>query len=563
MAALAVLAIVQNRVLGASAPWFIFTPAIVLLTLFFGTGPGVAATIAAAAFAGYVAASSSHPHLPSSTLWTASAAFCLSTLGLVWLVAALRRALQDSDALRAAREQDHAEAARREAFLTSVLASSTDCIKVLDLDGRLTFMSEGGQRVMEVSDFNAIAGCPWPDFWEGAGNTEARAAIADATRGASRSFVGVADTMAGAKRWWHVAVSPIRGIDGSVERILSVSRDISELRASEDERDRFVRLAENSTDFIGMAGLDGRIWYLNDAGRRMVGLQDADIGHLFAEDFFPPDQADFVATVVRRAVDRQGRWEGELAFRHFRTGEIIPILYAAFPLTDHEGRVIGFGTVTRDFRERKRAEEQLRMMNGELAHRLKNVLAVVQSIAHQTLHRAADPVSASHDLSARLGALGAATDVLTSSSWRAVDLHALSEQALAPHGRLGHRIFLDGPALTLRAEVAVALALALHELATNAVKYGALSKDGGTVTLRWTVEQRPGGADFVLRWKEAGGPVVTPPTRTGFGSILIERSLRSHFGGRATIDYRPDGLRFELEAPYALAIADDARHAAG
>ncbi|MGN5375024.1 hypothetical protein [Sphingomonas hankookensis] len=95
MAALAVLAIVQNRVLGASAPWFIFTPAIVLLTLFFGTGPGVAATIAAAAFAGYVAASSSHPHLPSSTLWTASAAFCLSTLGLVWLVAALRRALQD------------------------------------------------------------------------------------------------------------------------------------------------------------------------------------------------------------------------------------------------------------------------------------------------------------------------------------------------------------------------------------------------------------------------------------------------------------------------------------
>ena len=90
-----------------------------------------------------------------------------------------------------------------------MLGSSTDCIKVLDLDGKLTFMSEGGQRVMEVSDFNAISGCPWPDFWAGSGHAEAIAAVQGAREGCSASFVGRASTMMGTPKWWHVAVSPI------------------------------------------------------------------------------------------------------------------------------------------------------------------------------------------------------------------------------------------------------------------------------------------------------------------------------------------------------------------
>jgi PAS domain S-box-containing protein len=401
---------------------------------------------------------------------------------------------------------------------------------------------------MEVSDFNAISGCPWPDFWAGNGHAEAVAAVQGAREGRSASFVGRASTMMGTPKWWHVAVSPIPGRDGKPQRILSVSRDITALRESEEERDRFVRLAENSTDFIGMAHVDGRVFYMNDAARRLVGLEAADVTTLAIPDFFPPEDAAAVAEEVLPAVQRDGHWAGELRFSHFGTGELIPVLYSVFPVTDPDGRTLGYGTVTRDFRARKRAEDDMRMMNGELAHRLKNVLAVVQSVAHQTLRNAVDIPSASQSLSARLVALGAATDVLTGGSWRSADLRALAEHALAPHGELGTRIVLDGPPVALQPQVAVALALALHELATNAAKYGALSNDSGRVDLSWRVDGTGPEARFKLAWREHGGPQVTEPTRRGFGSTLIERSLRSYFGGTAATEFLQEGLRFTLEA---------------
>ncbi|WP_251008060.1 sensor histidine kinase [Sphingobium sp. BHU LFT2] len=164
------------------------------------------------------------------------------------------------------------------------------------------------------------------------------------------------------------------------------------------------------------------------------------------------------------------------------------------------------------------------------------------------MRNATDIETASRDLSARLVALAAATDVLTQASWRSAALHTLAEQALAPHGRVGETILIDGPSLTLRPEIAVAFALALHELATNAVKYGALSVPGGTVSLRWTIARSVEDDGFELIWEEKGGPPVTPPERKGFGSMLIERSLRTYFGGRSETDYQPEGLIFQLHA---------------
>ena len=124
------------------------------------------------------------------------------------------------------------------AFVQSVLAASEDCIKVVSLDGKLTFMSEGGMRVMEVSDFNAIAGCPWPDFWKGEGNQQAREAVAKAAAGKSSRFVGRADTMRGTSKWWDVQVSPIFDPAGKPKAILSVSRDITDLKVAEQQAAR-------------------------------------------------------------------------------------------------------------------------------------------------------------------------------------------------------------------------------------------------------------------------------------------------------------------------------------
>lgn len=540
-------------VVASIVPWLLFIPVVLMIGLAFGRGPGLYASVLAAIVAGLSIGRTSEPYWLTGPQWTGSILFVLVTAGIAVFAAELRAVFARATQLSEEKDAANARLAEREAFLSSVLSSSTDCIKVLDLDGRLTFMSEGGQRVMEVSDFNAIAGCPWPDFWHDKGNEEARAAVAAARSGESRSFIGRAETMAGTPRWWHVAVSPVLDPDGRPERILSVSRDITASRENEEERDQLVRIVENSADFIGMARLDGSVFFLNDAAYRLVGLDPARLADVTIADFFPPDEAETVLAEVLPAVTRDGSWSGERLFRHFETGELIPVLYTVFPVVDQDGTLIGYGTVTRDFRERKRAEEQQELLNNELSHRLKNVLAVVQSVAAQTLRQATDLPAANEALTARLAALGHATDVLTAKAWASADLRQVVERALAPHAAIGDRFRIHGPSVTLLPQVTLAFALALHELATNAAKYGALSMPRGHVDLSWSVTTGADSAEprFQLTWQEVGGPEVRLPSRRGFGSMLIERSLRSYFRGQAQLEYPASGLVFSLDAPLA------------
>lgn len=309
--------------------------------------------------------------------------------------------------------------AEREArFMRSLLAASDDCIKVIDLDGKLSFMSEGGQRVMEVSDFNAIAGCPWPDFWQGESNIDAKHAIAEAKAGRSYRFQGAANTAAGNPRYWDVKVSPIVGPDGRPESILSVSRDITELKVAEE---RQVLLAQ------------------------------------------------------------------------------------------------------------------------ELKHRMKNTIAMIQAIAGQTLRGDGVPEEAREAFADRLRILGDAQDLLTPSAWARGPVRGVVERAVAPHG--ADHFDIVGPTRDISSRCAVALALALHEMATNSVKYGALS-GSGRVSIEWSID-----GDFRFTWTETGGPTVAEPTRKGFGSRMIERVLASYFRGKGTVQYRPEGLVFKLVAP--------------
>lgn len=538
------MALARVLFLPASLPWLLFIPATIAITLTLSRGPGYVAACLSAALGMASILGPSHLGDLSQSQWTAGGLFLIVDLGLVALAGALRTSLAKARTLNASLAESERQALEREAFVSSVLASSTDCIKVLDLDGRLAFMSEGGQRVMEVSDFNTVAGCPWPDFWQGAANAEAVAAIGAARQGRAASFIGKADTFAGKSRWWHVAVSPINGPDGQPARILSVSRDITDLRASEQERDRFVRLAENSTDFVGMADTDGRVVYLNDAARRLVGLDDADGRSLTVADFFPPDQNEIVQKDVLPAVAAGGTWSGELSFRHFGTGKLIPVLYSVFPITDEDGALVGYGTVTRDYRDRKAAEDQLHLLNGELSHRLKNTLSIVQAIAIQTLGTA-DPAMLSA-FSKRLNALSAAHDVLVKESWSAASLGDVARAALCSFDE-SHRFRIEGPDLTIGPRATLALSLLLHELATNATKYGALSVPDGDVAIAWSVAGTGADATLSLRWVERGGPPAIEPTRRGFGSRIIRMGLTG--SGGVNLRYEEQGFTAEMSAP--------------
>jgi two-component sensor histidine kinase len=194
-------------------------------------------------------------------------------------------------------------------------------------------------------------------------------------------------------------------------------------------------------------------------------------------------------------------------------------------------------------------EAQLQLVNQELGHRLKNQLAIVQAVVSQTLRQASDVKSASDALMFRLASLGQATDMLTATEWRAADLRALVAAALTNHEAVAGRIQVDGPPIRFNPQVALAITLALHELITNAIKYGALSNETGHVELRWSVSGEPPDSRFALSWREMGGPAVTAPTRRGFGSVMIERSLRAYFRGETQLLYNPEGLEFRIEAP--------------
>jgi PAS domain S-box-containing protein len=203
--------------------------------------------------------------------------------------------------------------------------------------------------------------------------------------------------------------------------------------------------------------------------------------------------------------------------------------------------------VSQDISERKRAEEHRALLANELSHRVKNVLATLQAIVGQTIRNATSLEEAGETLSSRIQALDAANDLLINGRWESAEMRDLVDRALAPFGSAStDRFRVAGPTLRVPPKVAVGLALALHELATNAAKYGALSSVDGHVELAWTMRD---DAVLEIRWEEVGGPPVEPPTRTGFGSQLIKRVLASEIGGSVELDYPASGVRFTAIAP--------------
>ena len=205
-------------------------------------------------------------------------------------------------------------------------------------------------------------------------------------------------------------------------------------------------------------------------------------------------------------------------------------------LGDQVGRVI----------ERRRREDHLQLLVNELNHRVKNTLTIVQSIAAQTLRGTEAGDRARLALESRLLALAAAHDLLTAERWEAASLRQVIDKATGACVGADERVRADGPDVRLQPRTAVTVAMAVHELCTNAVKYGALSNEEGTVEIRWKVE---GEERLHLVWSEAGGPPVTRPERRGFGTRLIERALATDLGGTATIEFRPEGIICTLDAP--------------
>jgi len=284
------------------------------------------------------------------------------------------------------------------------------------------------------------------------------------------------------------------------------------------------------------------IEYVNSAFAQMTGYTPGEVIGKTPRFLQGPLTERSVLDRMRSELAQHGTFQGETVnYRKDGTAYIVEWLIT--PLCNPDGGVAHWISVQRDVTARRRAEEHQQLLIHELNHRVKNTLATVQSIAAQTLRNAASPQQAKVSLESRLIALSRVHDVLTRQNWEGAELREIAGQALEPYSSHHEdRLHLSGPTVRLPPQAALALAMAFQELATNAVKYGALSDAAGEISLTWTISRANGAPVLHVCWQELGGPRVDPPSQRGFGTRLIERSLADDLGGEVRIEFAPSGI---------------------
>jgi len=295
-----------------------------------------------------------------------------------------------------------------------------------------------------------------------------------------------------------------------------------------------------------------------------------DCDALMAELFNLPPSNRLKARDILRAIDPRDVYQTETRFRdalsgsddyfgEYRVNGFEPPRWIAtrgrVVERDSEGKPTLIFGVNYDITERKLGDERQRLLLRELNHRVKNTLATVQALATQTVRHARQPSEFLEAFSARLQALGAAHGLLSDREWRGIGISELARIEVKPFETSDEpRIAISGPDILLSPDQAVGLGLILHELASNALKYGSLTAPSGKVDLDWKTQGRKGARRLVLTWRESGGPKVAPPDRQGFGSILIRRSLAKVIDSEVTHDFRPGGVFAEISIPLEHAL---------
>jgi PAS domain S-box-containing protein len=349
------------------------------------------------------------------------------------------------------------------------------------------------------------------------------------------------------------SLEPLRDGDGALLGVVTCFQDVTEVKRTRSRADRLDswvrRVVELSPVAMYVTDADGRVLSFNPAaanlwGRAPVVGEDQWCGshRLYHPDGRPmPLDTCPMATALKSGEAIHGL-EAVYERPDGHRGAFL-----AYPtlLHDAAGGLMGAVNMLVDISDRKQAEERQKVLVDELNHRVKNTLASVQSLAAHSLRGGVEPDRMRERFEARLVALSNAHNQLADRRWQDADLRALAEEVLAPY-RADHRITLDGDAVMVSAKLAVSLSMVLHELATNAVKYGALSVTPGRLSVSW----RRGGADrLVLEWRETDGPSVPPPIRRGFGTRFIAGAIGGELGGQVEHEFAPDGVRCRIETP--------------
>ena len=354
-----------------------------------------------------------------------------------------------------------------------------------------------------------------------------------------RGLEAIAERPDGTRVHFMPYPTPLHDDSGALIGAVNMLVETGERTRAHIHAQRLASIVEFSDDAIVSKDLNGIINSWNKGAERVFGYTAEEAIGRSITMLIPADRQDEEPEILRRI--RKGEHIDHYeTVRQRKDGTLIDISLTVSPIKDANGQVIGASKIARDIGERKRADEQQMLLIRELTHRIKNTLATVQALARQTLGSATQEQREA--FFGRLRALAGAHELLTVEEWHGLPLRRIVTKAVeAFDGVDKSRIALDGPDnIRLETQRGSLLAMALHELATNAMKYGALSRVGGTVSVRWTAPN-PESGKLRLVWQESGGPPVERPEKRGFGSQLIERAFGGTLGG-VRIDYRPEGL---------------------
>ncbi len=332
-------------------------------------------------------------------------------------------------------------------------------------------------------------------------------------------------------------------------------------RQANEEARRLRNLVEQAPGFVAVLTEPEHVFRLaNQAYRTLVGNRDV-IGKSVCEVLPEVVEQGFIALLdtVRESGEPYKARGARVLLRdeQGRARErYLDFIYQPIFASDGSGTVSGIFVQGYDVTEQFEAQERQRLLINELNHRVKNTLAIVQSLATQSFRHVASADLARHTFQARLNALAAAHSLLTLSNWKLARLSdTLQAPLAATAGEAMARITVRVPEFTLQPQIAVSLAMIVHELATNAIKYGALSNESGRVEVECTVEEEDGHCRLRIEWVERGGPVVEPPTRRGFGTRLIERGMSAERQSAVQLRFEPAGLRCSISALLPAGLA--------
>jgi PAS domain S-box-containing protein len=405
----------------------------------------------------------------------------------------------------------------------------------------------------EVLPPDKVIGCTLRDIWP---NIPPRwldaydRALAGEQLGQQEDFVSRRNGRAVWVRW---AIKPWRDVQGHIGGVLlfgELVTDQVEIRHALHQSESRARATfENAAVGISHIAPDGRMLRFNEALSRILGWPADELITKTVRDITHPD--DLAVELAQLKQLEEGRGDSySVDKRDLRKdGTIVWIRRTVSCVRKRDGSIDYFVSVIEDISSRKRAEEQVELLMREANHRTKNILGLVQAIARQIA--ASSPEAFIERFTERIQALAASQDLLGRNQQRGADLEELMRAQIACFADLiGSRIAGGGPKLRLNASAAQAIGLALHELATNAGKYGALSTDAGRIDVSWQSE----GDVFTMSWTERDGPPVQPPKRRGFGSTVIDSMAKLATDGEVQLDYAPSGLVWRLRCPAAKAL---------